>query len=97
MRQALTKIQEIADISSTAVAEVGIQCFGACGAQENGSQEPEGAGIGAKEVESIVRAEGAEYGKIVGKVNHAQDGQHAEPDEHDRAEELADGSGAELL
>jgi hypothetical protein len=53
--------------------------------------------VGAHEDNCIQRVEGEQDGRVVGNLQHTENGQNAEPGDHDGAEKDAHRAGAALL
>ena len=80
------------------VAQVGVQRLRAGHAQHQGAEDDEGGTrVAEDETQGVVRAQGPENGRVGGNLRHTQHADGCEPEQGDRAEELADACGAALL
>ena len=73
------------------MAEIGVERLGAGDDQEDQAHDGEADdAVRQDELDAEQRVEGQEHARVVDDVDQAADGQHDEPDQHDRPEELRD-------
>ena len=80
------------DVAATHVAHIRIQRLGTRGRQEDRAHQGDAGGVmrAEQETEAVHRVEGSEDAPIIAQVEHAHDGEEAEPHHHDAAEYAAD-------
>ena len=74
---------------------VGVKGFRAGDGQEDGADHGKAApGRADHQFDAVYRVQRKQDAGVLGDVDDAEQAQHGEPDQHERAEEPADGSGA---
>ena len=92
------EIPAVADGLGAEVAHVGVQRLATGHRQHHRAEDEDAApAVLGEETDAVQGIQCVEHFRVMGDVEHADDGQHREPQQHHRAEHLADFFGAEAL
>ena len=87
------------DVATAHMAHVGVERLGTGGGEEHRAHQCDTGRVmrAEQEFDAVHRVKGGEHRPVVVEIHHAHNGEEAEPDQHHRAEDLADAFGATRL